>query len=197
MDSTTSAGQSPLGQSPPGQRAPLRGTDETNLSTKQQATETHARLSRAYGHPRRSSGVEAPASQGAQAADRLDSSEAAGLTQPRGGQTFPKAKRIRKRGEYLKLQQAGRRRVGTRFVVITAASRGSVSRIGITASRRVGGAVVRNRVKRLVREFFRRHHDRIQPPRDVLVIARPEAAGVDYAEVKRELSTALKIDASE
>ena len=48
----------------------------------------------------------------------------------------------------------------------------------------------------MVREFFRTHHDRIQPPRDVVVIARPGAADADYAEVKRELGAALKIDAS-
>jgi ribonuclease P protein component len=114
-----------------------------------------------------------------------------------GAQGFPKAKRIRKRGEFLKLQRVGRRRAGTRFVVITAPCRGDVSRLGITASRRVGGAVVRNRVKRLVREFFRQHHDRIRPPRDVLVIVRPEAAGAEYSEVKRELGTALRIDACE
>ncbi|HVO27226.1 MAG TPA: ribonuclease P protein component [Candidatus Margulisiibacteriota bacterium] len=119
------------------------------------------------------------------------------MTRPVGGQRFPKAKHIRKRDEFLKLQRIGRRKTGTRFVVITAPCRGDVSRLGITASRRVGAAVVRNRVKRLVREFFRQHHDRIQPPRDVLVIARPEAAGAEYAEVKRELGAALRIDASE
>jgi ribonuclease P protein component len=119
------------------------------------------------------------------------------LKQPLGGQTFPKAKRIRKRGEYLKLQQAGRRRAGKWFVVITTPNCDGVSRLGITASRRVGGAVLRNRVKRMVREFFRTHYDRIQPPRDVVVIARPGAADADYAEVKRELGAALKIDASE
>ena len=192
MDSTTPAGRIPPGQSPP-----LRGTDETNVSTEQPTTETHARLSHPHGHARRSSSAETPARQGAEAPHRQHPSEATRLTRPLGGQTFPKAKRIRKRGEYLKLQQAGRRRAGTRFVVITAPSRSAVSRVGITASRKVGGAVVRNRVKRLVREFFRRHHDRIQPPRDVLVIARTGAVEADYTEIKRELSAALKIDASE
>ena len=192
MQSTT-----PAGQASPGDTAPLRGTDETNLSTEQQATETHARLSCPHGNRRRPSGAETPARQGAQAPHRQHSSEATRLKQPLGGQTFPKAKRIRKRGEYLKLQQVGRRRAGKWFVVITTPGRGGVSRLGITASRRVGGAVLRNRVKRLVREFFRTHHDRIQPPRDVVVIARPGAADADYVEVKRELGAALKIDASE
>ena len=192
MESTTPAGQAPQGDTPP-----LRGTDETNLSTEQQATETHARLSRSHGNRRRSAGAETPARQGAQAPDRQHSSEATRLKQPLGAQTFPKAKRIRKRGEYLKLQEVGQRRAGKWFVVITAPGRSGVSRLGITASRRVGGAVLRNRVKRMVREFFRTHHDRIQPPRDVVVIARPGAADADYADVKRELGAALKIHASE
>jgi ribonuclease P protein component len=198
MDSTTPAGQSPAGQS-----LPLRGTNEANVSTEQPTTETHARLPRSHGHPRRPSGAETPARQRAQAPDRQHSGEATRLTRASksdtlvGAQKFPKTKRIRKRGEFLKLQRVGRRRAGTRFVVITAPCQGDVSRLGITASRRVGGAVVRNRVKRLVREFFRQHHDRIRPPRDVLVIVRPEAAGAEYSEVKRELGTALRIDACE
>ena len=187
--------ESPPGHAPRGQDPPLRGTDETNVSTEQQTKEAHARLSRSHGHPRRPSGAETAARQGAQASHRQHPSEATGLSRALGGQTFPKAKRIRKRAEYLKLQQVGRRRAGARFVVITAPSRGSVSRIGITASRKVGGAVVRNRVKRLIREFFRTHHDLIQPPRDIVVIARPGAADADYTEVTRELGAALKINA--
>jgi ribonuclease P protein component len=192
MDSTPRAGQTPQGLAPP-----LRGTDETNVPTEQQTTETHARLSRSHGHSRGASGAETSARQGAQAPLRQHPSEATRLTRPLGGHTFPKAKHIRKRGEFLKLQQVGRRRAGTRFVVITAPGRTDVSRLGITASRRVGGAVVRNRIKRMVREFFRTHDDRIQPPRDVVVIAKPAAAGADYADVKRELGAALKINASE
>ena len=192
MDSTT-----PAGQFPPGEPTPLRGIDETNVSTEQPTTETYARLPRPHGHTRRPPGAETPACQGPETPDRQHSSETTRLTRPVGGQKFPKAKRIRKRGEFLTLQRVGRRRTGTRFVVITAPCEGAVSRLGITTSRRVGGAVVRNRIKRLVREFFRRHQDRIRPPRDVLVIARPGAAEAAYAEVKQELGTALRIDACE
>jgi ribonuclease P protein component len=84
-----------------------------------------------------------------------------------------------------------------RFVVITAPRQGGISRIGITASKRVGGAVVRNRIKRLVREFFRRHQHGLTPPRDVLVIARPAAADATYVAVREELSAALGINAAE
>jgi len=78
-------------------------------------------------------------------------------------------------------------------VVITETSPVGQSRLGITVSRRVGGAVVRNRVKRLVREFFRHCQHGIAPPQDILVIARPIAAQATYADVVRELSGALKV----
>jgi ribonuclease P protein component len=67
----------------------------------------------------------------------------------------------------------------------------------VTVSRRVGGAVVRNRIKRMVREFFRRHHTRIYPPQDVVVIARTDASTATYADVRRELTGALKIPQAE
>lgn len=82
-------------------------------------------------------------------------------------------------------------------MVISAPAQSSVSRIGITASKRVGGAVVRNRVKRLVREFFRRHERGIHPPRDIVVIARPAAAEANYADVQQELGAALNVDAEQ
>jgi ribonuclease P protein component len=174
--------------------APLRGTNETNVPTKQPETQKDSRLSSAHEQPRRSPGAEAQAGQGPQAADRQYSTETATLKAAPRGQQLPRAARIRKRREFVKLQRISRRGAGMRFVVITAAETTGTSRIGITVSRRVGGAVVRNRVKRLVREFFRRYRHRIMPAQDVLVIARQGAATATYAEVKRELAGALKID---
>ena len=186
-------GTAPAGHFPNAQAPPLRGIDETNVSTEQPTTQAHARLSRPHEQPRRSPSVEATARQGAQAADGQHSTEATPLTRRPADQGLPRTKRIRRRVEFLKLERVGRRRVGTYFVVITASRPAGPSRLGITVSRRVGGAVIRNRVKRLVREFFRRHEPRITSPRDVLVIARPRAADVSYADAKQELATALKV----
>lgn len=66
--------------------------------------------------------------------------------------------------------------------------------MGITVSKRVGDAVVRNRVKRMIREVFRRYRKRIHPPQTVLVIGRPAAATATYAQVRSELARALRID---
>jgi len=71
---------------------------------------------------------------------------------------FPSRARVRKRAEFLKIQDGGLRVSTPRFVLIlsaSAASHASEPRLGITASRRVGNAVVRSRAKRLIREAFR------------------------------------------
>lgn len=173
---------------------PLRGSNETNVSTKQSTTQAHPRLPGAHGHGGRPPGAQAPPRQGPQTPDGHYPAEAAALSGARRDQRLPRTRRIRKRTEFLRLQRVGERCSGARFVVITEARRESRSRLGITASRHVGGAVVRNRVKRLVREFFRRYQSRIVPARDVLVIARPSAARATYVDVKKELGAALAID---
>jgi len=67
-------------------------------------------------------------------------------------------------------------------------SRAGSGRIGITVSRKVGVAVVRNRVKRWIRECFRRQRSAFSTKLDVVVVARPAAAGAGHAVVCRELS---------
>lgn len=69
---------------------------------------------------------------------------------------FPPAARVRKRAEFLSIQERGQRVSTARFVLILSASSDAGSpRLGVTASRKVGNAVVRARAKRLVREAFR------------------------------------------
>lgn len=61
------------------------------------------------------------------------------------------------------------------------------ARLGLTVSRRVGNAVARNRVKRRVREWFRREQGRLSPGRDYVVIARPGAASLETGALWAEL----------
>jgi len=81
------------------------------------------------------------------------------------------------------------------FVVLMADPHGSrpggAARLGITVSRRVGPAVVRTRVKRRVREWFRRMPDAQQIRKDLVVIARAGAAEASQADVARDLDDAL------
>jgi ribonuclease P protein component len=80
---------------------------------------------------------------------------------------------VRKRAEFERIQTSGER-VETRHFVFVLAAQGepAVPRLGITASRRIGNAVARNRAKRLVREAFRSTGDLWPGGVDVVVIVR-------------------------
>ena len=185
---------SPAGSAPAGQGSPLREIDETDVSTEQSSTQADARLPGPHGDSCRPPGDQAPPSQRPQASDGVHSAQAAPSLTPRPARVrFPKAARVRRRGEFLRVQRVGHRKSGAHFVVLTTPARSGQSRLGITVSRRVGDAVARNRIKRLVREFFRHNQMRIRPAQDVVVIARPGAADATYPDVQRELEAAFKM----
>ena len=74
----------------------------------------------------------------------------------------------------------------------SSAAGGARSRLGITVSRKVGNAVVRNRLKRRIREWFRSERDRLREPLDLVVIARPQAAALSGTELRAQLSKQLE-----
>ena len=61
------------------------------------------------------------------------------------------------------------------------------TRVGVTASRKLGGAVRRNRVKRLVREAFRRHKLLFPRGFDLVFVAKKNAVDAEYEQVVREM----------
>ena len=66
------------------------------------------------------------------------------------------------------------------------------SRLGVVTARRIGGAVVRNRARRLLRETFRLHQHDLAAPVDLVLVARPSIAGKGFAEVERDFLTTLR-----
>lgn len=168
-----------------------RGKHETNVPTAQPETKTDSWVSCPHGHTGGTRSAQTAPSQGTQAPHRDHPAQAAQPAPRIKPQGFPKALRLRRREDFLRVQAKGTRRVRGAFVVLRAERPEGPSRLGITASRKVGRAVVRNRIKRLVREFFRRHGQEIQPAADVVVIVRPQAATLKYEEVERDLAAAL------
>src|SRR5262245_1081517 len=82
------------------------------------------------------------------------------------------AERIRRRSDYQQVYDRGLK-VGGRYstvFILPQAAPGGPSRLGIAATKKLGGAVVRNRAKRLIREVFRRN--KIAPGFDIVVIPR-------------------------
>jgi ribonuclease P protein component len=85
---------------------------------------------------------------------------------------FPQEARIRKRRDFLRIQNRGHRLWGRQFIVYVRPSPTKRSRLGITVSRKVGGAVQRNRIKRWVREAFRTQPELFSQPIDIVLIAK-------------------------
>src|SRR5258708_18394183 len=85
---------------------------------------------------------------------------------------FRPAERIRRRAEYQQIYSRGVRVHSRYTTVFLLANERGVGRLGIAATRKFGGAVQRNRAKRLIREVFRRN--KIAPGFDVVVIPKRE-----------------------
>jgi ribonuclease P protein component len=66
------------------------------------------------------------------------------------------------------------------------------SRLGTVVSRRVGRAHQRNLIKRRLRDFFRNRRHDFNQPIDLVVVAKPGAAGIDSEQIALELTTVLK-----
>lgn len=112
-------------------------------------------------------------------------------------QGFPASRRIRTSAEYRHLRRVGKRCHTRNFTVYIADRNNDFARLGLTVSRKVGGAVRRNRVKRLVREFFRLHQPHLKAGTDISVVAKPGAARLEYEQVCEELSFLIRHNPTE
>ena len=117
---------------------------------------------------------------------------------------FRPADRVLLPRDYARVRRHGRRLASKNFALSLAprddqritprAARGghpSKTRLGMAVSRKVGNAVVRNRVKRAIREWFRHSREAVAPETDLVVIARPGARHLDAQEIRAELGRLL------
>ena len=119
------------------------------------------------------------------------------------GRFFP-ADRLLDARDFSRVLRRGRRRQSSELVVVihrredpplTPAGKSSFPtndcRLGITTSRKVGNAVVRNRFKRRTRAWFRERRDELEPGTDIVVIARRSGAQMDFQSLDAQLSRLL------
>lgn len=104
--------------------------------------------------------------------------------------------RLRRRREFLALNAQGRKCVTRSMVMLAMTSPDQPSspacRLGFTATRKLGGAVIRNRIRRRLREAARLtfpHH--ALPGRDYVIIARPAAMDMPFESLREEMRVAL------
>ena len=107
---------------------------------------------------------------------------------PGAGQRLARSARLRDPRDFQRVNRTGVRRSGPHFVAVIAPARADdAPKLGLAVSRRVGNAVARNRVKRRVREWFRRTRGALPRATDWVVIARAGAAELDAHATRAEL----------
>jgi ribonuclease P protein component len=109
---------------------------------------------------------------------------------PKGTARFTKAVRLRQRHDFLRAQAQGKRLHTRHFGVVLAPMAAGHPRLGLVVTKRLGKAVQRNRVKRLLREFFRRHQTGL-PDFDLVIMAKKGAPALGYDQVEEELGRLL------
>lgn len=109
------------------------------------------------------------------------------------GERLPREHTLRRSADYLRCYRRGRRLRGALARVHYAPNEVAHPRLGITASRKVGKAVVRNRLKRRIREIYRRWPERSELPAvDLVVHVEPAAAAGSRRELSGELDALLR-----
>jgi ribonuclease P protein component len=93
---------------------------------------------------------------------------------------------LRRRSDFARVARHGRRNAGRHLVCLILDGR-ERTRVGMTVSAQVGGAVVRNRVRRRLRAILARYAFARQPYRDIVFIARPGAGELTFAQLTTEV----------
>lgn len=107
-----------------------------------------------------------------------------------GATRFRPAERIRRRREYQLIYETGARLSGRYMTMFLAGNSAGWPRLGIAATRKLGGAVQRNRAKRLVREVFR--HNKPGTALDIVVIPRRELLDAGFDDIQADFRGLLR-----
>ena len=109
-----------------------------------------------------------------------------------GQNAFPRDERLVRRRDYETLYREGRKSVGRAFVLYVVRRDGQGRKAGFTVSRRVGKAVVRNRVKRYMKEVYRTHRFALPGDMWLVLVARPAANALSMHECRNAIRKLLK-----
>ena len=153
---------------------------EKNIPAEQQAQEEKTRVP--------SSDADSQRSQNPQGATKERTQDHLGLR----GRGLPRTRRLRKRADFQRIYRNGTRVVGRFVVLFVETGPLGQGRLGITASRKIGPAVTRNRCKRRIRELFRLNRTLLfRGDFDMVVNARQGCAEASWQEILRDYTQCL------
>lgn len=88
--------------------------------------------------------------------------------------------------EFRRIYARGRSAVSPYMVLYCRKNGRTVNRLGLTAGKKLGNAVVRNRLRRRLREIYRLNEPKLRPGYDIVIVARHRAIGAEYSALDRE-----------
>jgi len=98
--------------------------------------------------------------------------------------TFSRSERLRRSADFDRVYSEGKRVASPALILFLGPSPAENTRLGVSVSKRIGGAVTRNRVKRLLREAFRLNKHRLKKKYDILLVARAGVRGLNFHRVE-------------
>jgi len=174
---------------------------ETPVSTVKNPAQTAARISRPQVHQKWPRHAAQSPPRGAQTSDARLIRPPMPASSPDARRQTPDARRLRLRRparlqhqrDFGRVRQQGQRlALGCLVANWHPLPDGATPRLGVVTSRKIGGAVVRSRARRLLRESFRQHQNEFAQPVELVLVARNSIAGKKFADVEKDFLTTLR-----
>ena len=154
--------------------------DEENISAQKAPAFHGARLPQENVHGQRPQGARQPPREGQSKTLRLNGDRHA------PARDMERTTSLKKNYEFRRLYTRGKSAEGSRLVLYVRQNRTEGNRLGITVGKKLGKAVVRNRIRRRIREIYRLNEARLARGRDLVVVARSRSVDAKFRELEEE-----------